>query len=450
MADPTGGPPRPRPAPRGPAGGRRDAELADLLARFGVTCRQVGLPVGPERTERFARAVLAVDPATTARLRDCALATLVCDPAQIPLLDRVLDAVFGGLVDPAGPRGDPTAPDLTAAQPAAPDPGHPTRDGELGGTPRTSPRRADAPDPDPTELPTATLASAADRPAERAFDELSADELRLLADTMRRFRLLTPPRRTRRTRPAAHGRRVDLRASLRAARRTGGDPVTLLRKRARDRPRRLVVLCDISGSMEPWSRALLQLLWCARAGSGAEVFTFATRLTRLTRALARSTPGAALDRASALAPDWSGGTRIGEALARFLDGYGARGMARGAVVLIVSDGWETGDPEYLGRQMARLSRLAHRIVWANPRTRHADYRPLAGGMAAAWPHCDAVVSAHSLTALDELLAALATSPRRRRSPSAAGGPVQARAADPARTPSASSPASARTAATPDS
>jgi uncharacterized protein len=158
--------------------------------------------------------------------------------------------------------------------------------------------------------------------------------------------------------------------------------------------------------MEPHARALIQLLYCAAGAERAEVFVFATRLTRLTRALARTSPSIALLRAAALAPDWSGGTRIGEALRRFNDDHGRRGMARGAVVLICSDGWDTGDPALLGREMARLRRVAHRIVWANPRTRQAEYRPLVGGMAAAWPHCDAVVSAHSLDALPDLLDAL--------------------------------------------
>jgi uncharacterized protein with von Willebrand factor type A (vWA) domain len=183
--------------------------------------------------------------------------------------------------------------------------------------------------------------------------------------------------------------------------------VALARRRRRLRPRRLVVLCDISGSMAPYARALIQLLYCAAGAERAEVFTFATRLTRLTRALARSSPAVALDRAARLAPDWSGGTRIGEALHRFNDEYGRRGMARGAVVLILSDGWETGDPEVLRREMARLRQVAYRIVWANPRTQHPGYRPLAGGMAAAWPYCDEVVSAHSLDALGDLLVALA-------------------------------------------
>ena len=256
-------------------------------------------------------------------------------------------------------------------------------------------------------------ASAAERLADRDFDALSPQELALLAAAMGRFRVATPLRRVRRTRRAAHGAHVDLRRTLREARRTGGDPVRLSRRTPRRRPRRLVVLCDISGSMEPYARALLQLLYSAAGADRAEVFTFATRLTRLTRALARTTPAVALDRAARLAPDWSGGTRIGDALKRFLDLHGG-GLARGAVVLIVSDGWETGDSAELGRQMARLRRRAHRIVWANPRTRNAEYRPLVGGMAVAWPHCDAVVSAHSLDALDDLLAALGSGALQRR------------------------------------
>jgi uncharacterized protein len=253
-------------------------------------------------------------------------------------------------------------------------------------------------------------AAATERLAEREFEALSAQELASLTGAMRALRVATPVRRTRRTRRASHGDRTDLRSTLRAAGRTGGNPVVLARRRARTRPHRLVVLCDISGSMEPYARALIQLLYCAAGAEHAEVFTFATRLTRLTRALARSAPSVALQRAARLAPDWSGGTRIGEALARFNDEHGRHGMARGAVVLILSDGWETGDPEQLRREMARLRQVAYRIVWANPRTRHPDYRPLAAGMAAARPYCDEVVSAHSLDALDALLATLA-SPR---------------------------------------
>jgi uncharacterized protein with von Willebrand factor type A (vWA) domain len=217
-----------------------------------------------------------------------------------------------------------------------------------------------------------------------------------------------------------------MRRTMRQATRTGGEPVRIARRAVRSRSRRLVVLCDISGSMEPYARAILQLMYVASRSSAAsggggsgfsgptrdaerprtEVFTFATRLTRLTPYLSSATPETMLAKAAEAAPDWAGGTRIGAALREFNDGYGVRGLARGAVVLIISDGWETGDPVLLGAQLARLHRIAYRIVWANPRTQSERYRPEVGGMAAAWPYCDAVVSAHNFAALGELLAAL--------------------------------------------
>ena len=388
-------------------------DLPALLARFTAACHAAGLPVGPDRAVRLTRAVVAVRPETTARLRACAHATLVADPAELPLLDRVFDAVFGavpGSVLDDAERGDPSS-SADHETLAACTTGRRTDAGPApGGAPQTGDRgpRGRASDAPRTGVP--VLGSPAERLADRDFAALSPDELVLLEAVMRRLRLATPLRRSRRTRRAPHGEHVDLRRTLSAARRTGGHPIVLARRTRPMRPRRLVVLCDISGSMEAYARAMLQLLYCAAGGERAEVFTFATRLTRLTRALARSTPAQALERAGRLAPDWSGGTRIGLAVAQLLDRHGG-GLVRGAVVLVVSDGWDTGDPADLGRQMARLHRLAHRVVWANPRTQHADYRPLVGGMAAAWPHCDAVVSAHSLQALDDLLAALAAGGR---------------------------------------
>jgi uncharacterized protein with von Willebrand factor type A (vWA) domain len=168
--------------------------------------------------------------------------------------------------------------------------------------------------------------------------------------------------------------------------------------------------------MEPYARAMLQLLYCAAGGAQAEVFTFATRLTRLTTTLSHTRPELALQRAGQTAPDWLGGTRIGASIKEFNDTRGRAGLARGAVVVIISDGWDTGDPAVLRTEMERLSRVAHRIVWVNPRTKSTQYQPLAGGMAAAWPYCDAVVSAHTVYALDELTEALAHSARRRPTP----------------------------------
>jgi uncharacterized protein with von Willebrand factor type A (vWA) domain len=190
--------------------------------------------------------------------------------------------------------------------------------------------------------------------------------------------------------------------------RTGGDPIRLARRRRRVVPRRIVMLCDISGSMEPYARAYLQFLTSA-AGSGpnAEAFVFATRLTRLTRSLRSRSPERAIQRAAAAAPDWSSGTRIGDALKAFNDRHGRRGMARGALVVILSDGWERGDPALVAREMERLARLAHRIVWVNPRVGAGEFSPRAGGMAAALPHCDALVSGHSLDALEDVVRAIA-------------------------------------------
>jgi hypothetical protein len=378
-----------------------------VAARFGAAVRAAGLPVGPERCERFAAAVRLAGPVTTGELYWCALATLVSDPAQEPTLARVFRQVFAShderelaqmLAQRSRPRQLPGPPAATAADP-------------LAG--QASAGRDDAPPGPAAAHSYRALATASERLAHRDFADLSDAELAELVAAMRLLRLSPPLRRSRRMRPAAHGGRVDLRATLRLAGRSGGEASRLRRRRPGWRPRRLVVLCDISGSMAPYARAMLQLLYCAAGGTGSEVFTFATRLTRLTRTLRHATPAAALARAGQAAPDWSGGTRIGETLREFNNGHAAAGLARGAVVVIVSDGWDTGDPAQLGRQMARLARLAYRIVWVNPRTASAGYRPLAGGMAAAWPYCDVVVSGHRLAAMPQLLAAISATGDRR-------------------------------------
>jgi len=262
------------------------------------------------------------------------------------------------------------------------------------------------PDGGEIEVPLA-LASDEERLAGRSFDSLEPYELAQLYRLMSRLHLAAPLRRTRRYERGRRGERIDMRRTLRTSLRTGGDPIRLARRRRRIAPRRLVLLCDISGSMEPYARAYLQFLTCA-AGSGpdAEAFVFATRLTRLTRALASRNPERAIQRAAAAAPDWSSGTRIGDALKEFNDRHGRRGMARGAVVVILSDGWERGDPMLVGQEMERLARLAHRIVWVNPRVSASAFAPRAGGMVAALPYCDALVSGHSFEALAEVVEAI--------------------------------------------
>jgi uncharacterized protein with von Willebrand factor type A (vWA) domain len=223
---------------------------------------------------------------------------------------------------------------------------------------------------------------------------------------MTHVRVVTPTRRTRRAQRDRRGERIDMRRTLRGSLRTAGDPIRLARRRRRIVRRRLVLLCDISGSMEPYARAYLQFLTAAGSGSNSEVFVFATRLTRLTRALRSRNPERAIQRAATTAPDWSSGTRIGDALGTFNKRHGRRGMARGAVIVVLSDGWERGDPALVGREMQRLRRLAHRIVWVNPRVSARDFEARAGGLVAALPFCDALVSGHSLDALDEVVTAI--------------------------------------------
>lgn len=390
-------------------------DLAALAARFGAALRLAGLPVGPGRSERFAAAVALVRPPNRRELFNCALATLISTRDQADILLAVFTDVFGPLEQaglPAGlpgPRPGPSGQPELLAQPAEAAAARNRR--ELLGA---AAEDADGPEPDgDDQILRPYLGSTVERLAGTDFADLSDAELAQLAVAMRKITLAVPNRRSRRRDRRPGGRRTDVRSTLRQARRTGGHAFRLIGEEPAARPRRLVVLCDISGSMEPYARAMIQLLYCAAGGASAEVFSFATRLTRLTAALARTTPAVAIARAAQTAPDWHGGTRLGEALKEFNDRYGRRGMARGAVVLIISDGWDTGDPEIVRAEMRRLSLVAFRIVWMNPRTKSASYEPLAGGMAAAWPYCDAVVSGHTLEAVSHLAAALADPVRRR-------------------------------------
>ncbi|WP_073952775.1 vWA domain-containing protein [Streptomyces kebangsaanensis] len=373
-------------------------DLPELAAAFTAALHDAGIAVGPDRTRSFARALTLLAPSTTRELRHCALATLVSDPEQIELFDGVFREVFGGAADRGAQRGQPGDPPRSLPN-TVPGRVPGTRTDTAGG------RGRDA-DAQPRTAPVPLSASPLDRLAGRDFADLSAEELARLSEVMRTLVLRTPTRPSRRRRTAHHGARIDLRRTLSAGRRTGGYPLRLRRFAPRARPRDLIVLCDISGSMEPYARAMLQLLYCAARATHAEVFTFATRLTRLTPVLRRGGPDDALARAGRAAPDWSGGTRIADCLAEFNERFGRRGMAHGAVVALVSDGWDTGPPADLATHMARLSRVAYRVVWVNPRTASPRYRPLVAGMAAALPYCDAVVSAHNLAALDDFAAAL--------------------------------------------
>jgi uncharacterized protein with von Willebrand factor type A (vWA) domain len=386
--------------------------VLDLPATVGALARRLheaGVPLPPARSADLARALELVRPVARRRLYWTARAVVVTDPSQVPAFDAVFASVFRGYT-PA------EAPEPPAAQVAPEQRGHVP---SAGGVKRGE-----------IDMPMAR-ASAEERLSEKYFDALEPHELAHLYALMSRLRLATPPRRTRRYEKGRHGQRVDMRRTLRGSLRTGGDPIRLARRHRRVVPRRLVLLCDISGSMEPYARAYLQFLTCAAGSSPrAEAFVFATRLTRLTRALASRSPERAIQRAAEAAPDWSSGTRIGDALKAFNDRHGRRGMARGAVVVILSDGWERGDPALVAREMERLARLAHRIVWVNPRVSASAFTVRAGGMVAALPHCDALVSGHSFEALGEVVAAIAGEPVEAPAPAAEPEPEEWASATP--------------------
>ena len=239
---------------------------------------------------------------------------------------------------------------------------------------------------------------------QKDFADYTPDELIEAQQLMSTMRLVGSPRRSLRLTAADHRTdRPDLRRTVRAAMRSGGEPMRRHYRRPSTRNRRLVLLLDVSGSMEPYARALIRFVHAAVAGrQKVEAFALGTRLTRLTRELSSRDPDEALRRAADRVSDYGGGTRLGDGLRIFNDEWGQRGMARGAIVVILSDGWDRGDPEVLGEQMQRLRRAAHKVVWVNPLKVTPGYAPLARGMAAALPHVDAFVEGHSIDAIEEL------------------------------------------------
>jgi uncharacterized protein len=247
---------------------------------------------------------------------------------------------------------------------------------------------------------------------DKDFADYTEDERRRARRAIRALAVTAPVRPSRRTRPARrrgappHAARPDLRRTVRASLRTGGDPVERHWREPGERPRPLVLVCDVSGSMEPYARMLLAYMQaCVAARRRVEAFVFGTRLTRVTAELRGRDPDRALERAAGATRDWSGGTRIGEALATLNREHGRR-LGRGAVVVLLSDGWDRGEPEQLGAEMARLARCSHKLIWLNPLKAHPDYRPLTRGMKAALPHVDEFMAGNSLGSLERLAVAL--------------------------------------------
>ena len=392
-------------------------EAAALAAGLTAALRRAGLSVSPERTGWLAESLRLVPPDSRDALYRTCRTVLVSAQAQLPVFEAVFSAVFDGRLDPADTRGDANAPPAVGSEPrtrptppdSRPSVPHPLESPQppAPGATSDSDSDSDSEDDGPERDAVLAVASREERLHDTAFTELSEDELARMRRLVQSIAVATPVRTIRRHRPSAHSSaRLDLRRTIRTAQRTGMDATRLVYAHRRSRPRRLVLLCDVSGSMEPYTRVFLSLMQGAVVNAGAEAFVFSTRLTRLTRQLTVRDPDQALARAAATVVDWAGGTRLADSIRRFIDDYGRRGIARGAVVVILSDGWAQDAPGDVAAQMKRLRRLAHRIVWVNPRKVAAGFEPLVGGMAAALPFCDAFVSGHSYAALQDVAAAI--------------------------------------------
>ena len=398
------------PAEQAPALSRRPSGLAEIVATFGHLLHHAGVPITPERSARFGAAVVLASPQLVDELYWIGRVTLLTAHDQVEVYDRAFQQIFRGIIDIADFRGDSSAPPPPSAAPSNEKlPSDPNREGESKSGPRgtsATPGPTATSDDDEDEPSILAAVSDEERLASKEFAACTEEELALIRRLVEQLPLVPPMRRGRRLRRHRAGSRLDIRSTLRRAHRTMGDPVELITRRRKERPRRIVLIADVSGSMEPYARVYLHLMRGAVQALHAEAFVFATRLTRLTRSLAASQPDIAYRKATKATPDWSGGTRIGRALHEFIDEHGRRGMARGAVIVIVSDGWEIDDPAVIGEAMARLSRLAHRVIWVNPRKAALSYEPLVGGMAAALPYIDTFVPGHSIDALEEVLDAI--------------------------------------------
>jgi uncharacterized protein len=389
-------------------------DLALIAATFGDRLHLAGLSTTPERSARFAQMLDVVCPTTYHQMYWTARLAFVIDPVMVERFEAVFAEVFRGHVDVDDIKRNPNAPERKNP-PQARGEDKQDRQGTSAPSEGNSPAGVTTPAKDNDDSGDdnegghdALVAMAAEHEGLRAkaFGACTPAELEQLGHLIARLPLVPPLRRGRRLKAHHHRGDIHWRATLRQAHRTGGDPLRHQLRQPRQRPRRIVLIADVSGSMEHYARAYLYLLHGAVRAVGAEAFVFSTKLTRLTRLLGGRHPQLALNKAMTSTSDWSGGTKIGEAIAAFNDGWGRRGLARGAVVVIVSDGWDAGDVSILGREMERLSRLADRIIWVNPRRQNPTFQPLTGGMATALPFIDHFVSGHSLLHLDDVLAAI--------------------------------------------
>ncbi|MBE7187223.1 MAG: VWA domain-containing protein [Jatrophihabitans endophyticus] len=356
-----------------------------MMTGFARALRANGVAADATRLTTVLDALTHLDTLDADQVYWAGRVCLCAEPDDLPRYDAVFDAWFRGRLPAVpGPRAGGPPAQVLELRPTGAD-------------------RADGDDVETDDDVLRTAAADTEVLRERDVAGLTAaerDEINRLVELLGP-RVATRP--TRRTRPRGRDG-IDVRRTVRAMLRDGGEPATLARLRPRVRPRRLVLLVDVSGSMALYADVLLHFAHAAvrAAPATTEAFTLGTRLTRVTRPLRLRDPDQALRGAGAAIPDWSGGTRLGESLQAFLDLWGQRGTARQAVVVLASDGWERGDASLLGEQVARLHRLAHAVIWVNPHRGKEGFAPATAGMAAALPHLDHLVAGHSVDALHRL------------------------------------------------
>ena len=361
--------------------------LVNVLVAFGRELRGAGLAVGSGDIVTYCAAMAPLDPTDLLDLYWAGRTTMVTRRDQIPVYDRVFRRFF---LDAADELPEPVRHAIRARAETA----------SVLQVPATEPG-ADEREEQPARL--GLVGSAAEILRTKSFAACTPEELAALRRIIATMRLAPPRRRTRRTDAARRGRVPAPRRTVRAMMRTHGEPSTLYWRRRRNRLRPLILIVDVSGSMADYSRNLLQFAYSAtRANGRVEAFCFGTRLTRITRTLARRRIDDAMEQAARVVFDWEGGTRIGDSLDTFVRQWGRRGVCRGGIVVICSDGLDRGDPQVLATAMERLGRLCHRVVWMNPhKGTNADFRPNSLGMMVAAPHIDVLVSGHSLRSLEE-------------------------------------------------
>lgn len=380
---------------------------------FGRTLRRAGVSNTPGQVMDFVRAVQYIDIGQRSEFREAARACFVTHKDDLPIFDQVFEMFWRAkpdylddALDGAKAPGDPSLTDESDegegdAENAADEEGAQGRRRMEMMEPDDDSASDDEGDGDADEV---FSYSAAEVLRDKDFADLTDEELAETRRLMERLEWRLGLRRSRRKVASSKGRFIDPRRTMRKSLQTAGVPLEISRRKIKQKPRQLVVICDVSGSMDRYSRILLQFVYAIENGMArVEAFVFGTRLTRVTRLIRNRSVDDAMERVAREVHDWSGGTRIGQSLQTFNQDWARRVLRNGAVVLIISDGWDRGDPDILRREMSRLQRSSYRLIWLNPLLGSPRYEPLTRGMQAAMPYIDDFMPVHNLQSL-ELLA----------------------------------------------